>query len=188
MLKIAESFPGFFVLRLPVPGQLGPRSKFDRSKIPDSLVSLEIVFDCFPKEPLYQSTPAVFGSKKFADDLLALGCSGFAVAEMIAKKADQYSLISGRKALPKMVWLQIHGRPGIDDFGTSESGLLVVSARVLELAKRHGLSDAMIYDGATPPDRDKVTADIWDEARSWALKLKSQQRKKSPWFGDLKRD
>jgi len=180
-----ESFPGFFILLLPVPGQMGSGTKFDRTTTPASVTKLEIVFDSCPTGPLFQSFPVVFGTKEFGDALLADHFTGFSIGRMTAKKADQYHLLSKRKALPEMVWLRVGGDAGKSDFGLSGTGRLVVSARVLELAKRHGLSDAKIYDATSPPTSEQITDDMWNDARRVAEKLKSRQRNKRPWFGDL---
>ena len=185
MHKHAESFPGFFIPMLPVQGQMGPGTKFDRTTAPAAVMELEIVFDFYPTEPLLESFPVLFGTKEFGDALLAGQFTGFSVEKMTAKKADQYHLLSKRKALPAMVWLKVNGDAGKSDFGYSEARQLVVSARVLELAKTHGLTDARIYDATTPPTPEQIDDDLWENAQQVAAKLKSQQRNERLWFGDL---
>lgn len=185
MHKHAESFPWFFILMLPVPGQMGPGTKFDRTVAPAVVTELEIVFDSCPTGPLFESFPVLFGTKKFGDALLAGQFTGFSVEKMTAKKADQYHLLSEKKALPEMVWLKVNGDAGKSDFGYSEAKHLVVSGRVLELAKRHGLTDAKVYDATTPPTPDQIDNDLREEARQFAEKLKSKQQNKRHWFGNL---
>jgi hypothetical protein len=185
MHKHTESFPGFFIPMLPVPGQMGPGTKFDRTVAPAVVTELEILFDSCPTGPLFESFPALFGTREFSDALLAGQFTGFSVEKMTAKKADQYHLLSERKALPEMVWLKVTGDAGKSDFGYSEARHLVVSGRVLELAKRHGLTDARIYDATTPPTPEQIDDDLREEARQVAEKLKSRQKNKHPWFGNL---
>jgi hypothetical protein len=69
-----------------------------------------------------------------------LNFSGFRVAEAIVSEADEYRDINPDGVLPDLVWLQVDGTPGEDDFGLAGRASLVVSERVLAVLEADGLT------------------------------------------------
>ncbi len=68
-------------------------------------------------------------------------------------------------ATPELLWLKVHGRPRVDDFGLDEHGRLVVSAHAMTILGQYRLESCRFYDGEQPPTLQQVMQDLWDSAK-----------------------
>ena len=187
MPRSAQSYPGFFFLVPEVYGQMGPATKFDHRKQPPVVERLEYVFDSFPADPMFTTSPCYLAFASLVKAFEQSKLSGFSTAPVTVKKADQYHLISGRKRLPETKMLVITGIAGRDDFGLLYDCKLVLSSAALAIAKQHGLSRCRCYDATIPPTRDAITRDVWKDAQKFADEVKEKRKngRRASWLGDL---
>lgn len=87
-----------------------------------------------------QTFPCFLVVRSVANELRGSALSGFRLAEAIVSEASEFQDINPGGVLPDLVWLEIDGTPGLDDFAITEKGQLIVSERALELLRANTLN------------------------------------------------
>ena len=85
------------------------------------------------------STPFFLAVRDTARKFQLLPASGLEVSEATVSEAPEFREINPDGVLPDLVWLRIGLNPGVDDFGLTRQGHLVVSGRVLQILLGDGL-------------------------------------------------
>jgi hypothetical protein len=100
---------------------------------PPQVEKFNYEFDVWPGDPLLEALSTFIVTDRLKDRLIELGASGVTFADVEVTKSGIFLDMNGDRPLPAFSWLQITGRPGVDDFGLSSSRRLIVSARIMNL-------------------------------------------------------
>jgi hypothetical protein len=124
----------------------GPNTIADVSRHPPLVTRLNYEFEGWLGDALVTSFPCFILTEEAVGEFNQLGLTGFATAPVEVSKGGQFDELQPGEELPKFAWLQVTGRPGVDDLGLGRDNVLVVSDRALNVLKRHGLSYADVSD------------------------------------------
>jgi hypothetical protein len=130
----------YYLIKPEVAGGIGPDAVVDRSVHPPRISRLHYKVIDWLGDCIITSFPCFLVLRSTARRIEELNFSGFRVAEAIVSEADEYRDINPDGVLPDLVWLQVDGTPGEDDFGLAARASLVVSERVLAALKADGLT------------------------------------------------
>ena len=128
----------YFALEPEAAGEFGENTELDTSVHPPKVLQLDVVLDEWLGDDLLWVYPAYLVSQQLADKLVASGLREFAlrnVAVSILPEAEEW--LDGR-IVPTFLWWQVTGQAGVDDFGVTDKGHLVVSERGLAILKANG--------------------------------------------------
>jgi hypothetical protein len=127
----------YYLLEPEVAGELGDDTVMDTSVHPPVVSRLQYVILGWLGDELLESTPCFIVTEHLAGLISAAGLSGYRFAEVdVVLSEDDEELMEGPTELPKWQWLQLTGRPEVDDFGASANGSLVVSERALGVLRQ----------------------------------------------------
>ena len=130
-----------------VAGGWGPNTQFTRTPGVGVVVhKLHYVFDGWLGDTLLESSPCYIVTKLLADKLVAQKLSGFVVKPVEISVSEVFEELYPDRELPEFVWLDIIGRTGIDDFGISKKGSLVVSDAAYTVLKEFQLDNCDFED------------------------------------------
>lgn len=90
------------------------------------------VFDTWLGDDLIRVHPALLVTTPLKEALAASDLSGFAITRSRVRSSAFWRRYNPSRRLPLFWSLEVRGTPGVDDFGRTEDGLLVVSWRALE--------------------------------------------------------
>lgn len=130
----------YYLVEPEVSGGFGEGSVVDWSSSPPRPLEVEYEVIDWLGDCIVTSFPVFLMVRDTAQKIASLQASGVLVVEAIVSEADEYRDINPGGSLPDLVWLQIAGIPGLDDFGLTRQGNLVVSRRVLEILLADGLT------------------------------------------------
>lgn len=122
----------YFSLKPQVAGRLGDQTEFDAPNPPRKITKLHYIFESWPDKIVKKVTAYAIeeGLKK---EIERLGATGARFRPCIVSKGEQFHIAEpGRsEPLPSYFQLEPVGIAGKDDFGTTSTGGLFVSERVL---------------------------------------------------------
>lgn len=95
-------------------------------------------------DELLTSSPCFIVSYPLAEHLRKSHFTGTAFEDVEITTSEEFRTLHPDLILPKFVWLQITGKPGVNDFGITQALQLVVSGRALEALQHFTLNDAVI--------------------------------------------
>lgn len=148
--------PPSYLVEPEVAGGLGPATIRDRSVHPPRVTRLEYVVDGWLGDALLESFPCFIATRTLADSLAdalaGSGSSGYVEREVQVSTSYLFREMQPSVELPEFVWLDVGGRPGVDDLATDARGSLVVSQRVLDVLTRAGIGHA---EGSAWPDESQ---------------------------------
>ena len=136
----------YFTIEPEVSGELGSLTEMDTSIHPPVVSRLEYRVCGWLGDALLECFPCFIGTVALIDDLVALNCNGFDVAEMLVTESEELRELQPNLDLPEFRWIQVTGTACRNDFGLDISHQLVVSERVLSALKRHGFANAIVVD------------------------------------------
>ena len=134
----------FYSLEPEVAGGMGPGTELDASVHPPAVTRLNYVFDGWLGDDLLETFPCYILSDRGRRGIEELAPSGVSFEAVTITKGDQFFQADPRTPLPKFWWLKPLGRPGVDDIGSTPSGRLVVSQRILQELKRWSLDHCLV--------------------------------------------
>jgi hypothetical protein len=135
----------YFILEPEVSGNLGDETIMDASVHPPDVKHLDYCFDTWPRDCIQEVFPCFIVTTELQKELLQRAFSGINFQDLTVSKSDVFhDLNASDPALPEFVRLNVTGKKGIDDFWLAEHGYLVVSSRVLDVLKKHGLTLAEV--------------------------------------------
>lgn len=73
--------------------------------------------------------------KALVEDARASGCTFGPVTVTRSEQFEELEELTHTRPLPSFSWLIVSGTAGIDDFGISADGFLIVSGRILQVLK-----------------------------------------------------
>lgn len=142
----SESKLRYFVISPEVAGYLGPNSELDRGVVPPRVLSLHYVIEGWLGDPILESHPAFLIEESLGNELARLGSTGMGLANAWVTRSEQSIELDPDLRLPTFRWLQVPGRPGVDDFAADALGRLVVSEPVLATLRNAGMRNAVVED------------------------------------------
>jgi hypothetical protein len=134
----------FFYVEPEVAGGLGENTVMDESTHPPRVSKLDYCFEGWLGDALLESFPCFIVTEAAKSELQNMGVTGARFDAVEVTKSEEFEDLNHGVQLPDFVWLKPEGEPGRDDVATAEDGRLVVSARVLELFKKMGISNALV--------------------------------------------
>ena len=156
----------YFILVLPVYGQIGNNTIWDRTVDPPKVTKLHYVFDYFPESSLFQTFPIFIASQDLADSLSAAAFSGIVFDKMeISASADFSKLYPGKFPPADHLLLRVQGLPLEHDFAQTQRPRLVVSKRALDFLEKHGVRDFLKYDAENPPTSKQIEDDLFQATK-----------------------
>ena len=134
-------------------GDFGPATTGDWSARPPRVEKFNYEFDTWPVDPLLEALNTFIVTDPLRERLMEAHASGIAFGDVELTKSGIFLDMNGDRPLPAFSWLKITGRAGIDDFGLSSSGHLIVSERMMNLLNTFGLKycDVSEYDPERNP-------------------------------------
>jgi hypothetical protein len=97
-------------------------------------------FDTWLGDDVVRAHPLLLVTTPIKDALLGLGQpTGFSVVRVEAMRSEFFVRHDPDRQLPEFWSVEMHGRPGVDDFGMGRDGSVVASARVVEAMGRFSL-------------------------------------------------
>ncbi len=127
----------FYLIEPEVAGGWGGDFEIDRSTNTVIRVHYEVadwLGDC-----IVTTHPVYLVLRETGKRMTEAGFSGFILDEAIVTACDQHEIFHPDGVLPDLVWLKVHGEPGVDDLGLAD-GDLIVGQRVLDLFRADGFN------------------------------------------------
>jgi hypothetical protein len=135
----------YYLLEPEVAGELGEDTVMDTSVHPPAVSRLQYVIQDWLGDEILESTPCFVVTEHLAGLIEAASLSGYRLASADVVLGEDAEELAGEPIdLPKFQWLQLTGRPEVDDFGASANGSLVVSERALAVLRQGTLENCDI--------------------------------------------
>lgn len=122
-----------YVLRVDVPGGLGPRTELDARVHPPKVSRLHFVFDGWTDDPLVTSFPCYLIAPTLAQKLEKNGVSGFDLADVEIEASDEFHELHPGKVPPAFCWMKVYGHRNTHDVYITEDHRLGVSRKAIDL-------------------------------------------------------
>ncbi|MFC3896046.1 hypothetical protein ACFOWZ_31610 [Lentzea rhizosphaerae] len=136
----------YFKIEPEVAGGWGDEFEIDRTTGTVTRVHYEVadwLGDC-----VVTSHPVYLVLRDTGRRLTEAGFTGFALDEALVTADEQFHIFNPDGVLPDLVWLKVHGEPGVDDLGLDE-GDLVVSEPVMDVIRADGFSSSVTAGSIT---------------------------------------
>lgn len=118
----------FYRLEPEVAGEWGGATEVEEPhRHPPKILRLEYEFGAWLGDGLLESFPCFIVTEENAERLDGLGATGYTLREVDVSKSDEFEELYPGRELPPFRWLDVHGKPGHDDFGLDSSSRLIVS-------------------------------------------------------------
>ncbi len=134
----------FYIVEPEVAGELGNKTIADRSVHPPKVKKLHYHFSGWLGDALLESFPSFIATETARTAIQDAKLSGVHFDSVETSKSEQFDELYPGRSLPRFVWLQVVGKPGVDDFGLAADHRLVVSERALNVLKPRGLDHALV--------------------------------------------
>jgi len=130
----------YYLLEPEVAGGLGQNSQIDRSAGKVDVMKLHYEFEGWLGDDLLESCPCFIGTVRLVELLNANMLSGYTIDNLEVSMSYEFRHAYPHRKLPEFLWIKVHGDPGIDDFGLSSNGSLVVSSKALSVLNQCNLN------------------------------------------------
>ncbi len=127
-----------------VAGDFGRNTVLDNRVHPPIVHKFHYDIDVWIGDVLITSFPCYLVTKEAERELLNIGVSGVAFADVEVTASELFRRLQPKTKLPDFVWMKIHGQPGQDDFRIAPNHELVFSERSLDVFERQGNESAGI--------------------------------------------
>ena len=126
----------YYYIEPEVAGGWGKNTVFQRSPGSPTVVhKLHYEFNGWLGDELLESTPCFIVSQRMAHEIEEAELTGASFDEVEVTTSDQFRELYPDRKLPEFLWLKIVGKAGVDDFGISADGRLVVSEMALRMVQ-----------------------------------------------------
>jgi hypothetical protein len=127
----------FQIIEPEVAGGWGPNTVATRTPgSPVVVQKLHYQFDGWLGDELLESTPCFIATEKLAEKIQEARLTGANFEVVQISTSSLFREMHPAKELPPFVWLQVHGKPGMDDFGLSSDLRLVISNRAYAVIQK----------------------------------------------------
>ena len=107
---------------------------------------LHYELDAWMGDDLVQTFPCYLATEKLQANLAAIHPTGLKFAAAEVTTSETFRELHPETAVPRLVWLQISGVQGKDDFGLTGNARIVVSDRVLRVMQTTRLNYCDVED------------------------------------------
>jgi hypothetical protein len=146
----------YYLIEPEVAGGWGDEFEIDRSTGTVTRVHYEVadwLGDC-----IVTSDPVYLVLRDTGKHMTEAGFTGFTLDEALVTACDQHHIFNPDGVLPDLVWLKVHGEPGVDDLGfANKDADLVVSQPVMDLFRADG------FNSVTADGINIATAEEWPQ-------------------------
>jgi hypothetical protein len=167
----------YFFVQLPGCGETGPKAEMDISVHPPRVLRLHCLMDMIPMSDIFEIYPSVVVTKAFGEALTRANCSGFTLKAAHFEPSEYYREFHASEKLPDLIWCDITGESGLDDFGLERGMRLIVSRRVKDIIERHSHDEVFFFAGAKAPTDEEITRFLFDNAEKVAKKIYQNRRR-----------
>jgi hypothetical protein len=102
-------------------------------------------FDTWLGDDVVSAHPLLLITAELKEALLGLGHpTGFSLVRAQVTRSAFFERHSPDRRLPTFWWVEVYGRPGVDDLGIGIDGSFVASARVVEVMATFSLGQATL--------------------------------------------
>ena len=130
----------YFILQPEVAGGLGEHTVMDTTVHPPVVSRLHYEFGGWLGDDLLESFPCYIVTARLKEALVEAGVSGCTFDAVEVSKSDDFKELYPDRELPQFFWLKVHGRPGVNDCGSTPEAQLVVSELCLQTTKTFNLA------------------------------------------------
>lgn len=125
----------FFEIEPEVSGGWGERIRVDTYTQPPTVSHVHYEFEGWMGSHLVTSHPVYLASDELVAALEAAGLTGFSTADAEVTVSEQARDLRGLHLddLPRFRWLQVTGRPMVDDLGLDGRATLIASRRAVDV-------------------------------------------------------
>ncbi|NYF09724.1 hypothetical protein HDC94_000880 [Leifsonia sp. AK011] len=141
---------GFFLLRPENPAEIGPETVINRATTPWSYDKLQVELDVFwERDPLI-ARDWVIATVDLERSFQSAGITGYRLRPVAITLSENYVELDGGP-IPDFVWLDVTGKPRLDDIAWTTGGHLdlIVSPKFLDVLEAGGASH---FDAFLLPD------------------------------------
>lgn len=133
-----------YLIEPEVPGYLGQHTIGNFGKFPPIVEKLHFEFDGWLNDDLIESFPCFLVTESLAKALDSAPLSGYQLESVEISTSEVFKELYPERSLPQFLWLRILGQKGKDDFSVSDTGVLLVSERALQLLQNFQLKNAEV--------------------------------------------
>src|SRR5579862_3690337 len=127
----------YYTLEPEVAGGFGAKSILNTAVRPPSVTKFHYEFNVWLGDPLLEAVGCFIVTEALKERIQAMNATGVSFSTVEVSKSGQFEDLHPNCQLPKFVWLQVTGKPGIEDFGLSSKHSMVVSERILNRSEEH---------------------------------------------------
>lgn len=167
----------YFFVRVPSVGQIGNRSEFDRPTAPRQVTKLHCLIDFDVTSDLMRVPPCFIGTRDLAVGLAEAECSGIVERPGQFEASDAYVQFYGSRPLPILVWLDVTGKAGREDFGYDRGVRLIVSEKAKSVIEKFRTEGITFESGEKAPSDEEIARRIWHEAQATAEETRRRRRR-----------
>lgn len=131
----------FYSLQPEVAGGLGDGTVIDTTVHPPLVERLHYEFEDWLGDDLVESFPCFLVSEPLAVRLTAAGLGAFQLKDVAVTLTLGAEELLSDTAFPNFCWLDVSGKAGRDDVGTTPTGLLVVSDQALAVLREFNINN-----------------------------------------------
>jgi hypothetical protein len=144
----------YYLIEPEVAGGWGDEFEIDRATNVVTRVHYEVadwLGDC-----IVTTDPVYLVLRETGSRMSEAGFTGFTLDEALVTACDQHHILNPDGVLPDLVWLKVHGEPGVDDLGLTDNDAdLIISQPVMDLFLADGFN-SFIADGF-----NIASAEVW---------------------------
>ena len=131
----------YYKLEPEVPGGMGDNTVADMSVHPPKVTELHLEMYGWLGDDLLETFPCFIVTKSLGDALRASKLSGYTLSALLVTRSDEFDELYPDTVLPEFLWLQPHGRIGLDDICTLPDATLVASEGAVSLFRLHKIAN-----------------------------------------------
>jgi hypothetical protein len=124
-----------------VAGGMGERTVLDPSVHPPRVSRLQYELEGWLGGEILTTFPVYIVTRRVQEALQALGATGVEFDRVEVTRSATFDEMYPGRSLPEFLWMKVHGRAGVDDFGMSADHRLVASQRAVDTLKRFPFGD-----------------------------------------------
>jgi hypothetical protein len=141
--KISEDM--FYKISTQAPAQMGKRTILDKKYTPWKVEKLHAIFDVWSDDDLLKTSPCYYVSERLFQTLTSSSLSGFELdADLDTDVSLTFKNLYPNKTIPRFILLNIVGNAGVDDFGLTDEGELILSEAAVELLRKFNTTETEI--------------------------------------------
>lgn len=165
-MDLTMSEEEFFFAALPSNGEAGPATEIDNSVSPATVIKPHCLIDVSPRSDIFEIDNWAIVTKSLGVALVNAECSGFCLREAQFEHGEALLAFRGTSVkLPDLVWCDVTGKPGADDFGFDRGIRLIISRRAKEIIEKGPHEGVIFVTGSKAPPDNEIMRLLFEDAR-----------------------